>query len=129
MLRTVLDNAIRIKNGYMASKEDVLLKYSRVSEQILSILVENKYIQTFETIDDHNKKFFKVILQYQGLSPAVNGIKIISKPGRKIYKNVKELKPVLGGLGLMILSTSGGIMTDSQARKNKCGGEALFEIW
>ena len=75
------------------------------------------------------KKSIKIDLMYIGKKPAVKDVKIISKPGQRIYKNAKNIETVLGGLGLIVISTSKGILTGKEARKSNAGGEVLFKIW
>lgn len=129
MVNTVIDLVIRLKNGYLAKKDGVNLIYSKLAEQVIKVLKREKYIKDYKIARDNNKKSIEAFLLYQGGRPALTEVKIISKPGRRIYNKVKDLKPTLGGLGITILSTPKGVMTDKEARKNKIGGEALFRIW
>lgn len=126
----VVDLAIRLKNGYLAKKDKITVLYSKLNENVVSILKKEGYIADYEIKNQgKNKKLIEVILSYKKGKPAVTEVKIISKPGRRIYSQVKDLKPVLGGLGIAILTTPKGVMTDKEARKNKVGGEVLFQVW
>jgi len=129
MVNTVIDLAIRIKNGYLAERDYVSLTYSKLAEQVTKIFKREKYIEDYKIVDNNNKKLIEAFLRYQDGEPALTEVKIISKPGRRIYSKIKDLKPTLGGLGITILSTPKGVMTDKEARKNKVGGEVLFRIW
>jgi small subunit ribosomal protein S8 len=126
MVNTVVDLTIRLKNGYLVKKENVILVYSKIAEQIVKILKETKYIKDYKII---NKRSIDVSLLYEEGKPAIIEVEVISKPGRRIYSRIKDLKPTLGGLGIIILSTPKGVMTDKEAKKNKVGGEVLFKVW
>ena len=128
MENSYIDLIIRLKNGYMAKKEVVISPHSRFREEILKLLKKIAYIKDYRS-EGEVKKTLVIELLYQGGRPAVSEIKIISKLGQRIYVSYKDLKPVLGGLGHSILSTSKGVLTNSQARKEKVGGELLFKIW
>jgi small subunit ribosomal protein S8 len=128
MIKTI-DFIIRLKNGYLAKKEFITLFHSRILEEILKILKREKYIKEYQIEENNKKKLIKIFLLYQNRKPALTNIEIISKPGRKIYSKIRDLKPVLGGVGLAILSTPKGIKTDKKARKENVGGKVLFRIW
>lgn len=129
MVNTIIDLAIRVKNGYLAKKDHVSLIYSKLAEQVIKILKREKYIKDYKIIKNNDKKLIDALLLYQDGEPALTEVEIISKPGRRIYSKIKGLKPTLGGLGITILSTPKGVMTDREARKNKVGGEVLFKMW
>ncbi|KXK11715.1 MAG: 30S ribosomal protein S8 [Microgenomates bacterium OLB23] len=95
----------------------------------LSCSKKEHYIKDFAVIEDGKKKSIDIELMYENNKPVLRGLKLFSKPGRRMYKGIQELKPVLGGLGLSVVSTSKGVMTDKQARAAKIGGEILFQIW
>lgn len=123
-----IDLIIRIKNGYLAKKEVIEAKYSRLNEEILKKLKINKFIKDFQIKEERVKKII-VYLNYEEKEPIFTDIKIYSKPGRRWYCSYRDIKPVLGGLGLSIISTSKGVITDKEAKKSKIGGELLFSIW
>lgn len=129
MNSTSIDLIIRIKNGYLAEKKQIHAPYSRVNSDVLTILKEEGYIEGFSIAEDGNKKDISIDLLYRDREPAVQDVKVYSSPGRREYVGLKDIKPVLGGLGISILSTSKGLMTDTKARKAKVGGELLFSIW
>jgi len=125
---TTIDSLIRIKNGYMSKKDSVLITNTKVTVQICKILKNHNYIGEFTPVAGDKHKI-KVDLVYKDNKPAVNQLIINSKPGRRIYQQAKDIKPVLGGMGLSVLSTSSGLLSDKDARKVKLGGELLFSIW
>jgi small subunit ribosomal protein S8 len=119
-----------IKNAQAVGKDKV--KYATVSnmgEAVLSVLLKNNYIAGFEKKGRKTKKYFSIDLLYRDCVGAVTDFKLISKPSRRIYKSYKELRSIRQGFGISVLSTSKGIMTGIQARKEKVGGQVLFEIW
>lgn len=127
---SVADMLTIIRNGSFAKKEIVEVRGSKLSEEILSIFKKEKFISNYKFIKDDKQGVLRVHLKYsKDGSPAILGIKRISKPGLRIYKQTDELPKVYGGLGLAVISTSRGLMTDDQARENKVGGEVLCYIW
>jgi small subunit ribosomal protein S8 len=128
MTSTVIDLIARIKNGYVARKELISGLYSKMNVEVLKILEKEKYIESFEVSEEGNKTI-KINLKYDNGEPVLSDIQIMSKPGRRLYTGVKELKPVLGGLGIAIVTTPKGLMTDRDVRKNNVGGEILFKVW
>lgn len=129
MSTIIIDSVIRLKNGYMSGREKLVLQFSRLNEETLAILKKEGYVKDYKVIDDSGKKSIEVILLYNGIKPALSDVKIVSKSGRRIYQKTKHLPHVLGGLGLAIMTTSKGVMTSTDASKNKIGGEVLFKIW
>lgn len=125
MQNSFIDLIIRIKNGYMARKENIEASYSRFNEEILGKLKQLGFIKNFKTKD----RKIQVELWYKDRNPAITDVQIFSKPGSRFYVSYKDLKPVLGGLGYSIISTSKGILSNKDARKRKLGGELLFSIW
>ncbi|SRR5258708_467827 len=129
---TVADSLIRIKNGYLSLKKDVVLPYSKLVGNICSVLEKSGFIESFkETTNEKNKniKQFLVTLKYENRKPVLSDVKRVSKPGLRVYKNKKALPYVLNGLGIAIVSTPQGVMTDKQARKKGVGGEILAYVW
>ncbi|OGK16473.1 30S ribosomal protein S8 [Candidatus Roizmanbacteria bacterium RIFCSPHIGHO2_01_FULL_39_12b] len=123
------DLIIRIKNGYMAKRDNIEARWSKINEGVVELLKISGFIKSYEVIDENGKKRLNIGLLYIDNDPAVREVKLLSKPGRRIYRKHKEIKSVLGGLGVAILSTPKGLMTDTQAKDAQVGGEALFEIW
>jgi len=128
MENSIIDLIIRIKNGYMAKKETIESPYSKYREAVLVKLASLKYIKGYE-VKGEIKKSMTIDLVYEEGKPAICDVRIYSKPGMRLYISYKNLKPVLSGFGYSILSTSGGIMTDREAKKAKLGGELLFSFW
>ncbi|MBI3103377.1 30S ribosomal protein S8 [Candidatus Daviesbacteria bacterium] len=121
----VADALIRIKNGYQVGKEQVLLRYSKLILKLIQLLKKEGYIESVS----HKDREIKVILKYHLRKPAITEIERVSKPSLRIYKGVKDLPRVLNGLGIAVISTPKGLMTDNQARAAKVGGEVLALIW
>ena len=120
----------RLKNGGEVKKQKVSVPFSAFKMAIAEALKEAGYIQTVEKKGKKVRKTLDVVLKYDDAGHTrIAGVKRISKPGRRMYRSVSELRPVRYGHGTLILSTPKGIMTDKEARKEKVGGEALFEIW
>lgn len=123
------DLIIRIKNGYQSNRRDIVGFYSRMSEDILKILKEENFIKDYKTTEEDAKKSFIIELLYADKTPAFSDVRILSKPGRRMYRSVKQMRSVLGGMGIAIVSTPKGLMTNKKARKENVGGEILFELW
>lgn len=129
---TVADALIRIKNGYMAYKEDVELPYSKLIISICNVLKKEKYIEEFkEEQNKSGKNITKIAvkLRYENRKPALTGVVRVSKPGLRVYKGKTAIPYVLNGLGIALISTPKGLMTDKQARKAGLGGEIMAQIW
>ncbi|OGK29459.1 30S ribosomal protein S8 [Candidatus Roizmanbacteria bacterium RIFCSPLOWO2_01_FULL_42_14] len=124
-----IDLAIRIKNGYLAQKDLIEGTYSRLNENIVAILKEEGYIKDFEVKTDKNKSTLAITLLYRDREPAVQNIKIHSRPGQRRYAKMEEVKSVRGGLGVALISTPKGVMTDRKSRAEKIGGEVLLSVW
>ena len=125
---TVADFIIRIKNGYMAKREDVTVIYSKLNESMLAKLKVLNYIEGYGITGDV-KKNITIHLRYEDGVPAITDVKIFSTPGRRWYATYKDVRPVLGGMGTALISTSKGVMTVAEVKKHRIGGELLFEIW
>lgn len=127
----VADSLIRIKNGYLAYREEVVLPYSKLVLAICKLLLQEGFIESFkeEKIEGKNFSQITVVLKYLGKKPALTDVKRISRPGLRVYKPSKALPRVLNGFGLAIISTPKGIMSDRDARKNGLGGEVMAYIW
>lgn len=119
------DTLIRIKNGYLARKKEVLISYSKLNLAICNILKEEGYLNKVSK----KPKEILVELKFDGKTPSMTDVKRISKPGLRVYKGKRELPRVLGGLGIAIISTPKGILTDKVARKEGVGGEILAHVW
>ena len=119
-----------IRNGIMAKKIKVDVPFSKISSEILDILKREKFIKDFKPIEDKKQGLLRVYLRYTSAGdPAIRGLKKISTPGLKSYVKKDRIPTVVGGLGVAILSTSRGIVTDLQAREMQTGGEVLCYVW
>ena len=126
----IADMLTRIRNASAARHKELSLPSSRMKREIARILAEEGFIESFETQPDPVQDRLVLRLKYvEGRTPVVAGLKRISKPGLRVYARKTEIPRVLGGLGLAILSTSHGVMTGSDARKQNLGGEVLCYVW
>ena len=127
---TIADMLTRIRNASAAKHDSVDVPASNVKKAIAQILLDEGYITSFQVEEDGKQGVIHITLKYgQNKAQVINGIRRISKPGLRIYPNVEEMPKVMKGLGIAILSTSKGIMTDKQARKANVGGEVLAYVW
>ncbi|MEZ0344431.1 MAG: 30S ribosomal protein S8 [Caldimicrobium sp.] len=130
MTDPIADMLTRIKNALMARKKTVIVPASKIKLEIARILKEEGYIEDYQYIDEKPQGKIEIVLKYdENKRPVIVGLKRVSKPGRRIYMGYRDLPKVLDGLGIAIVSTSQGIMTDYEARKRKIGGEVICEIW
>jgi small subunit ribosomal protein S8 len=130
MTDPVADMLTRIRNGLTAKHKVVEVPKSNLKKDIAEILVKEGYIEDLEVHDDGLQGVIKLTLKYSGKGEkAIQGIKKISKPGLRVYSNYEKLPKVLNGLGIAIISTSKGVMTDKAARAAKIGGEVLAFVW
>ena len=128
---TISDMLTRIRNANMVKHQIVQIPSTKMSVAIAEILKEEGYIEDFESYSENNKKYLLISLKYIGKSrqSVISTIKRISKPGLRVYKNSKELPRVLDNLGIAIISTSKGVMTNLKAKELGIGGEVLCYIW
>ena len=129
MTDPIADMLTRIRNANQAKHESVEMPASRLKLEILEVLKNEGYITEYEKIEDGKQGVIKVTLKYVNKERVIKGIKRISKPGLRVYAKSTELPQVLNGLGVAIISTSNGVMTDREARKNKLGGEVIAFVW
>ena len=126
----IADMLTRIRNASAARHKDLTIPSSKVKREIARVLAEEGFIDSWATAADGVQETLSMRLKYvEGRTPVVSGLKRISKPGLRVYARKTEIPRVLGGLGLVVLSTSRGIMTGSQARKLNLGGEVLCYVW
>ncbi len=123
------DIITKIKNAQLIKTKSVKSRYSKMDERIIEILVKNNYLSGVDKKGKGVNKILDIELKYHDEKGAINGVKFISKPSRKIYLGYKDIKPVKRGYGLLLISTPKGIITGQEARKIKVGGQALFQIW
>ena len=126
----IADMLARIRNALVAKHETVSVPASNMLKSISKILLDEGYIKAVEFIEEGPPGEIKITLKYtQNKKSVITGLKRISKPGLRVYAKSDEIPKVLGGLGIAILSTSAGVMTDKQARANSVGGEVLCYVW
>ena len=126
----IADMLTRIRNAGSARHETVDIPNSKMKKAIAEILLEEGYIKSFQLIDDGTQGIIRVTLKYlPGKEKAIQGLRRVSKPGLRVYAGAEELPRVLRGLGIAIISTSKGIMTDKKARAQHVGGEVLAFVW
>lgn len=128
---TISDMLTRIRNAHMVKHQIVQIPSTKISLAIAEILKEEGYIEDFESYVEDNKKYLLISLKYIGKSrkPVISKIERMSKPGLRVYSSSKELPRVLENLGIAIISTSKGVMTNLKAKELGIGGEVLFYIW
>ncbi len=119
------DALIRIKNGYSVGKVDVILKFSKLVLKMARLLQKEGFVSE---VSEKDGKIL-VTLKYNSRIPAVTDLERVSKPSLRVYKGVKDIHRILNGLGIAIISTPKGLMTDKEARKQKLGGEVLALVW
>jgi small subunit ribosomal protein S8 len=126
----IADLLTRIRNANVAKHETVDVPASNMKKAICQILLDEGYIKNFTVTEDGKQGMIKIALKYQdNKAPVITGLRRVSKPGLRIYTNVEDMPKVMRGLGIAIISTSKGIMTDRVARKENIGGEVLAYIW
>ena len=125
----IADMLTRIRNGVRIQKAEVKIGASKICEGIASVLKEEGYIKDYDRIDDGKQGLLRVFLKYsQEGEPIISEIKRASKPGRRLYSTMKDLPDVLGGMGIAIVSTSKGVMSDRKCRKENVGGELICTV-
>jgi small subunit ribosomal protein S8 len=129
MTDPIADMLTRIRNATIVRDKIVEIPASKIKREIVKILKQEGYIQDFELLDNGKQGTVKVYLKYNGKDKVISGLKRISKPGLKVYAGKDEIPKVLGGLGIAVMSTSQGIMTDRKARMAGIGGEVLCYVW
>lgn len=130
----IADMLTRIRNALAVKKDEIVVPASRLKIQIASVLKEEGFIKDYEIIPEGKSGKLKIILKYFFPEPktkvsVIRGIQRISKPGRRIYIKSKDLQPVFGGTGILILSTPQGVMSSIRAKKLKVGGEVIAKVW
>jgi small subunit ribosomal protein S8 len=130
MTDPISDMLIRIKNAQLVKKDTVSFGYSILKMEIIKVLEKKGFLSGVERRGKKQRKLIEAQLIYaKDGSPKINGIKRVSKPSRRIYTGFREVYSVKNGIGMALYSTTKGILTDKEARKEKVGGENLFEIW
>ena len=126
----IADMLTRIRNANDAKHETVDVPASNLKKSIAQILLDEGYIKNFQIVEDGKQGIIRVTLKYAaGKQKVIHGLRRVSKPGLRIYSNCEDMPKVMNGLGVAIVSTSKGVMTDKQARKENVGGEVLCFVW
>lgn len=126
----IADMLTRIRNAGTAKHETVDVPASNMKKAIAGILLDEGYIKSYQLIEDSGQGVIRIVLKYlPGKEKAIQGLRRVSKPGLRVYAGANELPYVLKGLGIAVISTSKGIMTDKHARKDNIGGEVLAFVW
>ena len=127
---TVADMLTRIRNANSAKHETVDIPASNMKKAIAQFLLDEGYIKSFQVLEDNKQGVIRIALKYgPNKSQVITGLRRVSKPGLRIYSSCEDMPRVMKGLGIAILSTSKGVMTDRQARREKVGGEVLAFVW
>ena len=127
---TIADLLTRIRNASASRHDSVEIPASNMKKAIVQILLDEGYIKNYSVMDDGKQGIINVVLKYdENKKSVITGLKRVSKPGLRIYSNVEDMPKVMKGLGIAIISTSKGIMTDRKARQENVGGEVLAFIW
>lgn len=129
MTDPIADMLTRIRNAATARRSSLSMPYSKIKEQIARILKDNGYIEGYKVDDSGPFKAIQITLAESTDGPVITTISRISKPGRRIYAGKSEIPSVLGGRGIIIVSTSGGVMTGKEARRKGLGGELICKVW
>ena len=125
----IADMLTRIRNANNAKHDTVDVPASNMKKAIAQILLDEGYIKNFQLIDDGTQGVIRITLKYNGTEKVISGLRRVSKPGLRVYAGADELPRVLRGLGIAIISTSKGVMTDKAARAQHIGGEVLAFVW
>ncbi len=126
----IADLLTRIRNASSAKHDTVDIPASNMKKAICQILLDEGYIKSYTVAEDNKQGVITVVLKYgEAKTPAITGLRRVSKPGLRIYSDVENMPKVMKGLGVAIVSTSKGVMTDRQARKENIGGEVLAFVW
>ncbi|MBQ8254476.1 MAG: 30S ribosomal protein S8 [Clostridia bacterium] len=129
MSDVIADMLTRIRNASNAKHETVDIPASNMKKSIADILVKEGYVKGYNIVEDGKQGIIRVTLKYNGKDKAIKGLRRVSKPGLRIYASCEDMPRVMNGLGVAIVSTSKGVMTDKEARKNNIGGEVLAFVW
>ena len=125
----ISDFLTRIRNASRAKKIRVEIPASNMKKNLAEILKKQKFIEDYTLVEDSKQNVIRILLRYTDGIPAISGLKRISTPGLRVYKNSKELPRVLNGLGIAVISTPKGLLTDKEARQTSVGGEVVCYIW
>ena len=125
----IADALTRIRNANMVKHENVSMPHSNLKEELIKVLQKEGYVESYIVGEKDNFKFINVTLKYNNSQPVITGLQRISKPGLRVYSKAKNMPRVFDGMGIAVISTSKGLMTEKEARTNKLGGEVLCYVW
>ena len=125
----IADLITRIRNAIMVGKNEILVPTSKLKTKVIEVLAKNGYVASFEVIDGEPRGTLKIMINEPGTIAKINEISKVSKPGRRVYSAADDLPVVKSGRGMVIVSTSKGLMTGREAKKQRLGGEILVKVW
>ncbi|MBQ9018359.1 30S ribosomal protein S8 [Candidatus Saccharibacteria bacterium] len=125
----IADLITRIRNAVNVGKTEILVPTSKLKVAVVEVLVKNKYLASYDLIDAEPRAMLHVVINEPGTTSRINEITKVSKPGRRVYSGASELSAVKSGRGMLVVSTSKGLMTGREAKKNGLGGEVLIRVW
>ena len=125
----IADLITRIRNAVMVGKTEVFVPTSKLKVAVVDVLVKNGYLSSYTVEEGEPRGMLRVVINEPGTVARINEITKVSKPGRRVYAGADEMKPVKSGRGMLVVSTSKGLMTGREARKNRLGGEVLIRVW
>ena len=125
----IADLITRIRNAVMVGKTEVFVPTSKLKVAVVDVLVKNGYLSSYTIEEGEPRGMLRVVINEPGTVARINEITKVSKPGRRVYAGADEMKPVKSGRGMLVVSTSKGLMTGREARKNRLGGEVLIRVW
>lgn len=125
----VADLLTRIRNAVLVGKNEILVPTSKLKAGVVEVLAKNGYIASYEVVAGEPRGVLKIVINEPGTNAKINEIVKVSKPGRRVYSSADDLPTVKSGRGMVIVSTSRGLMTGGEAKKNRLGGEILVKVW
>ncbi len=125
----IADLITRIRNAIMVGKNEILVPTSKLKAQVVEVLKKNGYVAEYEVVDGKPRGVLKVTIFEPGMVAKINEISKVSKPGRRVYSAAEDLPVIKSGRGMIIVSTSKGLMTGREAKKNRLGGDILVKVW
>lgn len=130
MIDPIADMLTRIRNSTLVNKPEVLIPYSKVKQEIANILLKEGFIKSVEKVESASiDNDLKIVLKYKDKESVIRGVKRISKSGLRVYNGYKDIPKLIPSLGILIVSTSQGLMSNADAKKNKVGGEIICEVY
>ena len=125
----VADLITRIRNAVAVGKNEILVPTSKLKAGVVEVLAKNGYVAGFEVVAGEPRGMLKIVINETGTTAKINEISKVSKPGRRVYSSAEDLPTIKSGRGMVIVSTSKGLMTGREAKKNRLGGEILVKVW